>query len=157
MAKNPIQSYKQISVDGPASRAAATNIQHVFAQGVDNYTGPSATNNEVPTGAKLITIDLQLAFSQLVAVSSNIVFSVQVIGPAQGVVTPNAQGGNSMRNQVIYTRNFFCGKEQNTNFHLRLKIPRVYQRVKEGTLYMLVYRADTVFASVTQAIYKFYR
>ncbi len=157
MAKTPIQSFKQITVDGPASRAAATDIQHVFAQGVDNYTGPSAANNEIPTGAKIMSVDIQLAFSQLVSQTTNIAFAIEVIGPSQGVVTPNAQGGNSMRNQVIYTKNFFVGREQNTNFHIRVKIPRVYQRVKEGTLYIIVSRGDTVFASVTQAIYKFYR
>jgi len=63
-----IQSFKQITVDGPASRIAATNILHPIVVGVDNYTGPDASNANVPTGAKVPSVLLFLSFSQLVSV-----------------------------------------------------------------------------------------
>ena len=45
------QSYKQVKYEAAASVAAATANVHTIATGVDNYTGPSAANSEVPTGA----------------------------------------------------------------------------------------------------------
>ncbi len=153
----PINSYKQVSVDGPASRVSATNIIHSVAEGVDNYTGPSAFNREVPTGAKVMSIDLQCAFTNLVGISANMVLSVQIAYSNQSFITPNAQGGNNQRNQVFFTKNVFLGQNQNSNFHWRIKIPKRYQRIREGQFIAVVYRCDTVFASVTQAIYKFYR
>ncbi len=157
MSTRPIQSYKNITIDGPASRSAATNIVHVLSIGIDNYVGPTSANNEVPTGASVSSLDVQLAFTNLVSISANLVFTVQAFKAGLGVVTPNAQGGNAQRNQVLYTRNIFLGHDQNSNFHFRVKIPKGKQRVGEGDQINLVYRCDAVFASVTQAIYKFYR
>ncbi len=71
-----IQSFKQQTVDGPASRAAATNIVHTIAVGVDNYTGPSALNNEVPTGAKIMSVNVQAAFTNLVSISALLFFTI---------------------------------------------------------------------------------
>lgn len=154
---NPIQSYKQVTIDGPASRAAATDINHRIALGVDNYTGPSAANEEVPTGAKISSIDVQIAASNLVSVTSLLFITVQFVRSGQGIISPNSQGGNPQRNQITYTRMVMLGKDQNNNFHFRVRVPRMYQRMREGAFISIVTRADTVWASATQAIYKFYR
>ncbi len=154
---NPIQSYKQISVDGPASRLAATNIIHTFAKGLDNYVGPTAVNNEMPTGAKVFRIIIMLAFSNLVAINALLHFDIQWNRSSSPIVTPGAVGGNPNRNQITDTRMFFIGKEQNSNLMFSVKVPRIYQRVREGDTWSLVYRCDAVFTSATQVIYKFYR
>lgn len=151
-----IQSFKQIFIDGPASRAAATNIESNFLIGVDNYTGPVA-NQQVPTGAVVKSIDLQIGMSNLVLVSANFVWTLQLLRSNQGAITPNSQGGDNQRNQVIYTRNVFVGQNQNYNPHVRIKIPPKFQRIREGDLWKIVSRADAVHASVIQVIYKFYR
>ncbi len=104
-----------------------------------------------------MSLDVQMAFTNLVAISANLVFTVQLFKAGLGLVPPNAQGGNNQRNQVLYTRNLFIGQNQNSNFHFRVKIPKGRQRVGEGDSINLVYRCDAVFASVTQSIYKFYR
>ncbi len=153
----PIQSYKQVSVDGPASRAAATNIFHTFLTGVDNYTGPSAANSEVPTGAKVMSVLIMVAFSNLVAISALLHLHIQFQRSGMPAVTPGAVGGNANRNTVVSTRMFFMGKEQNTNLMWLVKIPKIYQRVREADNWFIAYRADAVFASATQVIYKFYR
>ncbi len=152
-----IQSYKQVSVDGPASRAAATNIAHAFVIGVDNYTGPSATNNEVPTGAKISSVTILASFTNLVAISALLHFNIQLLRTGMTGITPGSVGGNANRNVVIHTDMKFIGKEQNTNIRLRIKIPPMFQRIREGDAWQLMYRCDAVFASATQAIYKFYR
>ncbi len=157
MGMTPIQSYKNISVDGPASRAAATNIFHTVLVGTDDYAGPSAANNEVPTGAKVMSMTVMVAFINLVSVSSLLHFNFQFMRSGQAPITPGAIGGNPQRNQVISTFMKFLGQNQNSNFMFSVKIPRVYQRIREGDFWSLAYRADTVFASATQVIYKFYR
>ncbi len=157
MALRPIDSYKQVTVDGPASRAAATNISHVLVLGVDNYTGPSAANSEVPTGAKVFGILILASFTNLVSISALLHFNVMAIRSGVAAPTPGAIGGSPNRNMVIFTDMKFLGKDQNNNVRLFVKIPKQYQRIREGDQIFLSYRADTVFASATQAIYKFYR
>jgi len=152
-----VQSYKQVTVDGPASRAAATNITHTIALGVDNYTGPSAANSEVPTGAVIKFITIFLTFTNLVSVSSLLHLNIELLHTGQGVATPGAIGGSAIRNQVYHTMMKFLGHDQNSNFMVSFKVPQRVQRMREGDTWILVYRADTVFASATQAIYKFYR
>jgi len=153
----PINSYKQISIDGPASRAAATNIAHIFVLGVDNYTGPTASNKEVPTGAKIMSLLIFFAATNLVSVSSLLHLTVQLVRSGQAFQTAGAIGGNPQRNQVIFTHMAFLGKDQNNNYVFRIKIPPIFQRIREGDQWGLHYRTDTVFASATQVIYKFYR
>lgn len=152
-----INSYKQVAVDGPASRAAATNITHNVAIGIDDYSGPTANNNEVPTGAVIKNITFLLCFTNLVSVSALLHLNIELKLSGQSSVTPGVVGGNPQRNQVYHTMMKFLGQNQNHNFVVNFKIPKRVQRVREGNVWQLVYRCDTVFASATQAIYKFYR
>ncbi len=154
---SPIQSFKQITVDGPASRAAATDIAHQFLVGVDDYTGPDANNKIVPTGAKVMSILIFACFTNLVTISSLLHFIVTMSRGSASTPSPGSVGGDNRRNTVIFTHMAFLGKDQNSNFVWRLKIPPIYQRIREGDAWNLKYRTDTVFASATQVIYKFYR
>ncbi len=156
-ARPVIQSYKQITVDGPASRAAATNIAHDIVVGVDNYSGPTALNNEVPTGAVVKFVNIFASFSNLVLVSGLLHFNIQCRRAGILGATPGAIGGSNLRNTIIHTEMKFIGQNQNTNIRLRIKIPPIFQRIREGDVWRIVYRVDAVFASATQAIYKFYR
>ncbi len=157
LALRPIDSYKQVTVDGPASRASATNIFHILVHGVDNYVGPTALNNEVPTGAKVFGILILATFTNLVSISSLLHFNVMTNRSGGVIPTPGAVGGNPNRNKVIHTDMIFLGQNQNNNIRLFVKIPKIYQRIREDDEILIQYRADTVFASATQAIYKFYR
>ncbi len=154
---NPIQSYKQISVDGPASRLAATNIVHSIVVGVDNYTGPTGSNAQVPTGCTINSLLLMLNFGSIVSPATNLHFTVQLLRSGQGQVTPGSVGGSPQRNQVIYTEMLFITAQQSINQVVRLKIPKMFSRIREGDTWQLVYRGDTIFTSATQVIYKFYR
>jgi len=156
-AKPVIQSYKQVTVDGPASRAAATNISHTIVAGVDDYAGPTAANNEVPTGAVIKFLTILRSYSVLSNVSSLLHFNLQLLRAGLPAVTPGAVGGSPQRNTIVHTDMKFIGFNQKTNIRLRIKIPPIFQRIREGDLWLIIYRADVVFASATQAIYKFYR
>jgi len=157
MRLQPIQSFKQITVDGPASRAAATLITHTFVNGVDNYVGPTANNFEVPTGAKVMGFLVIANFTNLVGVSASLHFHIQCARTGIPSVTPGAVGGDPNRNTIIHTRMVFLGKDQNSNWMFYVKVPRIFQRIREGDIWRLSYQCDTVFASQTQIIYKFYR
>ncbi len=152
-ALQPINSYKTITVDGPASRAAATNIDHNILTGIDGST----TGANVQTGSKLMSVLIFASFTNLVAVSSLLHFNVGILRGGSAFPTPGAVGGSTQRNQIIFTHQAFLGQNQNSNFIFRLKIPKVFQRVREGDVWRIRYRTDTVFASATQAIYKTYR
>ncbi len=156
-ARPIVQSFKQISVDGPALRLAATNILHSLVIGVDNYAGPTVANNEVPTGAKIFNIILFLSLGSIASPATTLHFTVQCLRSGQGQVPPGTQGGNPQRNQVIHTEMFFVTAQQSINRTMIIKVPKQYQRIREGDIFQLVYRGDTVFTSITQVIYKFYR
>ena len=157
VARLVTQSYKQVSVDGPASRTASTTIIHNIVNGVDNYTGPTAANAEVPTGAVVKSIDIQCAFSNLVSVSALLFLTIQLKRDGQTTLAPNAQGGSPGRNRVFYTRMVFLGEDQNSNYHFRFKVPKKFQRIREGDQWNIAYTCNQVYTSATQAIYKFYR
>lgn len=104
LARVPVQSFKQIGIDGPQSNVAATNIVSTLSSGVDNYTGPSANNFEVPTGAIIKSFNVQVCLMNLISQVTNVVVTLQLKRDGQSVVTPNAQGGNAGRNRVFYTK-----------------------------------------------------
>lgn len=157
LAFRPVQSFKQIVVDGPASRAAATNIVTTLSNGVDNYSGPSANNYEVPTGATIKSFNVQICLMNLVSQVINVVVTLQLKRDGQSITTPNAQGGAAGRNRVFYTKQLFIGKDQQNNLEYNFKIPKKYQRVRETDQWSIVIRGDATFSSLVQGIYKFYR
>lgn len=154
----PIQSFKQVRNDAEASRAAATTHNFVLVSGVDNYTGPSTpANNEVPTGAVIKYIDIQIAVANLVSVASMLAIVVEHLRSGQSPINPDAVGGNANRNQVHLQLLKVLGKDQSNNYHIRFKVPRKFQRVREGDSWNLLLRCTTVFTSAQLTIYKFYR
>lgn len=154
---NVIQSYKQIKQNAPASHAAATRIDRAVVDGVDNYTGPSANNKEVPTGAKIEKIEFQLCLQNLVNVASFAWISIQHLRSGQSTIDPRAAGGNPQRNQIHLQLHRCIGQNQNVNITIPFKVPKKYQRVREGDQWVLTYESDTIFTSSLQTIYKFYR
>ncbi len=97
------------------------------------------------------------AFTNLVSVSALLHLHIQFQRAGSPLVTPGAVGGDANRNQVMSTRMVFLGQNQNSNFMFRVKVPTIYQRIRETDTWSIVYRSDAVFASATQVIYKYYR
>ncbi len=104
-----------------------------------------------------MSVLLLLTFSNLVSISALLHMHVQFKRSGMTNLTPGAVGGSPSRNTITTTRMFFIGKEQNTSMVILVKVPQQFQRIREGDDWVLTYRADAVFASATQAIYKFYR
>lgn len=100
---------------------------------------------------------IMVTFSNLVAISALLHMHVQFKRSGMPTVTPGVVGGDPNRNTIVSTKMFFIGKEQNTSLVFLVKVPRIFQRVREADDWVLAYRCDAVFTSATQCIYKFYR
>lgn len=150
------QSYKHIRNIAPASIAAGTQTAHLMAQGVDNYVGPGANNNQVPTGAIVTGFDIQVGFANLVSIASFVWVTVQHLRSGQTAIDNQGVGGNAQRNQVHLQLQRTLGQNQNRDFHLNFKIPKKYQRVREGDEWRICLKSDTIRTEAVQIIYKHY-
>lgn len=140
----------------PASYVAGqTNF--IMVNGVDNYSGPSAANNEVPTGAIVTGIDIQGSVTNLVAISAYVWISIQQVRSGQSAISPRSAGGDPQRNQVFRQLTRMLGKDQNNNWHIKFRIPKKFQRVREGDNWILTVESDQINGENWQFIYKFYR
>lgn len=154
-----VQSYKKVINHAPASRAASTILNFALSEGVDSVaagqTGPTDVN--VPTGAVIKYIEIQYVDVNLVAIASIRHVSIQKLHQGQSTINPALVGGNAQRNQVHMQQMFSVGQNQNSNHVYRFKIPKKFQRVREGDKWQFVVFGDSIHTSAVQAIYKFYR
>lgn len=152
-----IQSFKQVRYDAPASIAAAAQTTYTLSNGVDNYTGPSASNNECPTGSIIKNFNIQLCNQNLVNVAAFLVVTLQLNRSGQSPIDGLAVGGNAQRNQIHKTIYRSVGMNQNANININFKIPKKYQRVREGDRWHLVTACSAIHTESVYTIYKFYR
>lgn len=153
-----IQSYKNVGNVSPASVSAGTQTNHIMTFGVDNYAGPTAGQNyQVPTGAVVKYIDVQVALQNLVNIASFAWVTIQHMRSGQSPVDAQSVGGNAQRNQVHLQLQRCIGQNQNVNLHLKFKVPRKFQRVREGDVWYITTKSDTIRTEAVQFIYKFYR
>ncbi len=157
MPRNPIQSYKQAVQNAPASTVSGI-VNHPLVIGVDNYTGPSAANNEVPTGAVVSLFDIQVVTQNNVSAQAVFLWaSIQQTRSGQSPLDPRSLGGNPQRNQTFKQMLYVIGTGQNSRMHWRFKIPKKFQRVREGDQWVLSLNADQTTVRASQIVYKFYR
>lgn len=152
-----IQSIKQIKQEAPAGLAAGVQNNFNIVKGVADYTGPDANNFEVPVGCVIKSINIQLAFQNLVNIAAFYWVSVQHVRSGQSVIDPRTAGGDPQRNQV-FKQIFGCvGLNQNVNLKFQFKIPGKFQRVRDGDFWTVTLECDQVSTQAGQFIYKFYR
>lgn len=159
MVSAPIQSFKKVINHAPASRVASTTINMEIANGVDSVAAgqTSAIDVNVPTGSVIKYIDIQYSAQNLVNVAAFLWTSIIQLRSGQGNVAPNVVGGDPQRNQVHH-QDFRCiGQNQNVNVRIRFKIPKRFQRVRDGDKWRFLSLGDQVHTSAAQIIYKFYR
>ncbi len=154
-----IPSYKKVLNDAPASRTPATNITLNLAKGVDSLaagqTGP--IDADVPTGCVIKFFEIQWSFANLSGGNCFIHTTIQKLRANQGGIAPNVVGGNPQRNQVFHQTMRSIGTDQNGNAVLRFKVPRMFQRMREGDVWQFSRTGTAVFTDALQVIYKFYR
>ncbi len=151
-----IQSYKQVQLHAPLSVAAGVK-GYTLTSVLDNYAGPTALNKEVPTGAIMKSITIMGGVTNLVNATMFVAMSLQLLRSGQSQVDPLSVGGSPQRNQVFWTSYKMIGQSQNSNMNLTFKIPKRFQRCREGDNWKLVVNADLVSGQSFYVIYKFYR
>ncbi len=159
MPRPVIKSYKKVIDEAPASRIAATIIDFDLVQGTDSISAGqgSATDVLVPTGSMVKAINIDVPFGYTGTATAFVWISIQHLRANQSTISTRVVGGNPQRNQVFFQQLFMIGENQNHNFHKLFKIPRKFQRVREGDKWIFSYQSDVAHASGMQAIYKFYQ
>lgn len=154
-----IQSFKKVINVAPASRLSSTDIENNMSVGTDSVAagqvGP--IDAAVPTGSVIKYFEIQWAMGNLSGGSLFMHVAIQLIHQGQVIVSPNVVGGNAQRNQVFFQTFFQIGTEQNGSRIFRFKVPKKFQRVREGDVWKFVRQGSEVYADGLQIIYKFYR
>ncbi len=154
-----VVSYKKVLNFAPTSVGTAKQ-DFLLVDGKDSVTsgqtGPTDAN--VPTGSIVTAIVIQLAITNLAAVSMFTHTTCQMLlGGQASTIAPNVVGGDSQRNQVFHQTMFSTGQFQNQTRSYVFKIPKKYQRVREEQKFLFSIISDGTNAHAVQVIYKFYR
>jgi len=155
-----IQSFKKVINSGPGN-VVIGNLVESLSIGVDNVTvgQTSVSDTNVPTGALIKYIEIQHSCGNVGVTNNNafIHWSIQQVHSDQSLIPANAVGGNPKRNQVFRQGMFQLGLNQSNNRVHQFKVPKQFQRVREGDSWNFTWVTDSVVSSAFQIIYKFYR
>ncbi len=158
MVRPVIQSFKKIINHAPASRTTSL-IEFAIATGTDSTAAGQTTPTDVavPTGSIIKHFEIQFSVTNLVSISMFQLVSIQQLRSGQISISPEIIGGSSQRNQVFYQKQWSVGKEQNSTLIIKFKVPKRFQRVREGDRWIFNTKSLVVSTSAVQIIYKFYR
>ncbi len=153
-----VKTYKKVITHAPASHAGSTKIEFPLASGIDSISPgqTSAFDVNVPTGSVIEYIDINYAFINIAGTGGAdfMSISIQMTLSGQSTIDPRVIGGNPQRNQVFKQEIFSMGHDQNGNRTYRFKIPKKYQRLREGMQWLFVVINSGTFSDNLQAIYK---
>ncbi len=130
-----------------------------FAVGVDSVAAGqvSATDTNVPTGSIIKYFEVMFAASNVVAAPCFVNCTLQYTLNPQAAIDPNAVGGDPQRNQVLHMDLFTIGQFQNSTHKFKFKVPKQFQRLREGMRWKLTWRNSATVNRECLIIYKFYR
>ncbi len=153
-----VNSYKKVLNFAEASFAAGARSEGLAVGSDVAWAGQtSATLANVPTGAILKYIEIQFSVTNAVAQTAYINTSIQMLNSGQVFVDPSTVGGDDQRNQVFHQKLFSVGTDQNSNHTYKFKIPKKYQRMREGQFWIFGWDNSNTVNRRMQVIYKFYR
>jgi len=154
-----IQSFKKVLNDAPASRLSGTNISTTLSSGQDSVAAGQTTPTDanVPTGSVIKFFEIQWGLGNLTGANLFIHCAIELIHSGQSLIPPNAVGGSPQRNQVFFQSFFHLGTEQSGTRRYGFKVPKRFQRVREGDQWRFIRNGDAVYVDGLQVIYKFYR
>ncbi len=159
MPRTVVQSFKKVLNFAGSSHAASALIQRQLVIGTDSVaagqTGP--TDAQVPTGSVIKYIEIMYSGANLINIALFWHMSIQLLRGNQTQINPLLVGGNIQRNQVFHQDMSSIGQTQIFNRRYRFKIPRRYQRVREGDQWIFNHVGDQILTDVVQVIYKFFR
>ncbi len=128
-----------------------------LAVGVDSLAigQTSITDANVPTGTRIRGFLIQLSITNPGTTSVEWGANVQYLLSGQAAnVPPLAVGGNPQRNQVIKSWHGIIAQDSMTNLNVYVKLPKQFQRIKEGTLWRIVIDSSAAREQAIQVIYR---
>ncbi len=148
-------TYKKVLNFIPASFGAGFTNQ-VLVNGKDNQTlnQTSNTDGNVPTGSIVKYLEIQFAVANLIEGACFINCSIQYKLDGQSFVDPDAMGGDASRNQCLHQELYSVGGFQNSTHKFKFKVPKRFQRVREGMQWSLTWSRSASVSAATQIIYK---
>ncbi len=150
------RTYKKVLNFAPSSHAAGLQIDNRLVTGTDaNAIGQvTSTDAIVPTGSVIEEFVIQYGAVNLSAISNFHHFCIQyTVGTQTAFVPCNIVGGNTQRNQVLLQGMRSMNQNQNYNITMRYKIPRRFQRVKEGMFWVFSVLGTSATTDSLQVIY----
>ncbi len=139
-----------------ASEAAGLQA-HTMASGKDlgvlGQTG--VTDAEVPVGAKIVLFDIRMPKVNLGAGTANFIhWSIQRTEVGQAIQNPITAGGDPKRTNILLSGVIGLGAGQNNSLHIRYKVPKRYQRIKDGNVWSLVMNNGLAVSAIYEIVYK---
>ncbi len=153
-----IQSFKKV-IDVALTAQPTTVVQKVISTGVDSIAAGQLTalDPNVPTGSIIKHILVQYSCVNLTSVAHLHGWAIERLHSGQGLVDPFQVGGSPIRNQVHKMGLMIMGKDQNNNRTISFKVPKKFQRVREGDSWVFITKGNLVYSDAARFIYKFYR
>ncbi len=152
------RSYKKV-LNFLESGYAAGFREHLLVSGVDNATSGQGSNVDaaVPTGCIVKFIEVQFSVTNVTASNLyvNTTFGYRLSG--QVAIDPKAVGGNPQRNQILHQSQTGIGTNQNYTRTFKFKIPKKFQRLREGMKWDFTWANNESANVQIQVIYKFYQ
>ncbi len=140
-----------------AEASFATGVRsEVLISGVDGVAmgQTGATDPNVPTGSRITFFEVQMPITNAVNQTAYINCSLQYILASQALQDPDSVGGAPQRNQVLHQELFSVGFNQNSTHKFKQKIPKRFQRIREGMKWMIVWSNSNTVNRRLQVIYK---
>jgi len=165
MRMNPIQSVKN-QIAQKQTILADANIQHFVMDTVEVGAPTKVTGIEVPVGAIVYSVDVSVNFvSSTGGITGNIdwVFIKLRAGQVFDTVLVSPDwtdlGLASGRNTIIKSFMAIFGTEDAGPkiWNMHIKIPKIYQRTRDGDRFIIVFRSSEPGSLSTGARYKYYQ
>ncbi len=153
-----VQSQKVVLNFLDASFSAGFSTEQL-AVGVDAVAAgqTSVTDANIPTGSMLKFIEVQFAVNNAAATAAYVTCSLQYKLVGQSFIDPSVVGGSKQRNQVLHMDLFSVGQNQNSTHKFKFKIPKGFQRIREGMSWGLTWNNSQTVNRRALVIYKYYR
>ncbi len=153
-----VQTFKKVINFAEASFPAG-NRGEIIVEGKDSVAAgqTSATDADVPTGSRIKFIEIQFPVTNAVDQTAYINCSFQYSLKGQTGVDPDAVGGDQQRNQVLHQELFSVGFNQNSTHKFKMRIPKRFQRLREGMFWFIQWSNSNTVNRRIQAIYTFER
>ncbi len=150
------KTYKKILNFAPVTEGAGAIVHKLLVNGVDSISPGQlgVTDATVPTGAIITHIEIQFVVTNLVSVFAALNIAIQYTLQSQSPIDPRVIGGNQQRNQVFFQSMRAIAKDQNQTLIIRFKIPKSFQRVKEGMQWHFSHVTGPASSDAAQVIYK---